>query len=218
MEKRARLNLAHMIHECTVLGPGRRTVLWLRGCTLKCAGCIAEPILERDEAAWVDVESLAEIITKQPILDGLTFSGGEPSEQAEALIALCDIVRGVRDVSIMSYSGRHLEALKASCDPAVLGFIDRLDILVDGPYVATRRSDLLWRGSSNQRVHLLTERHADWALRLDDPGDGVELRLRHDGSFFWAGVPPVDFQSRLNAAFEEMGVTLQDTSEGEVLT
>lgn len=215
--KRTRLNLAYMIHECTVLGPGRRTVLWLRGCAMKCAGCLAEHILARDEAAWVDVEVLAETIIKQPTVDGLTFSGGEPSEQAEALIALCDLVKGARDVSIMSYSGRDLEALRGSRDPSVRGFVDRLDILVDGPFVATKRSDLLWRGSSNQRVHFLSDRHADWAQRVDDPGEGVELRLRHDGSFFWAGVPPLDFQSRLAAAFHEMGVTLHDVKEGEVL-
>jgi len=201
------INVAHIVWNCSVLGPGRRVVLWVRGCSIRCPGCVAGPILDPWPATPIAVDALASRILALRGVDGVTFSGGEPTEQADGLASLCERLRAERDLSLMSYSGRTLEELRAA--PELGRFLGCLDILVDGPYHAERHADLLWRGSDNQRVHLLTDRHADWADRLDGPSAGIEVHLRGDGMLFWAGVPTQRFEASLRAGLDSRGISLK---------
>lgn len=204
------LFLAHALSSCRVLGPGNRGVLWVRGCSRRCRGCIATPIL--DAAAVSDgttISALAARILSWPNIDGLTLSGGEPFEQAAALFALCSQLRAQQDLSLMCYSGFTLVELRASADAATRGLLGLLDILVDGPFVQEEQADLLWRGSSNQRIHLLSDRHRDLAASLEAPGAGVEVHVRPDASVFWAGVPPPGFERRLSEGLKRRGILLQ---------
>lgn len=156
----------------------------------------------------VRIRALAARVLEHPNLDGITFSGGEPMAQAGALADLCGALRRVRDLSIMSYSGYTLEHLRARRDPDVMRLLGALDILVDGPFQPGLQADLLWRGSSNQRIHLLTNRHRDLAGRLDGPSAGVEVVVRQDGSVFWSGVPSPGFAEHLAARLGRHGIDL----------
>lgn len=207
------LHVAHMLSSCRVLGPGNRGVLWVRGCQRRCRGCIAEPILDAPTGAGIPVEEMAERILSWPQLDGVTFSGGEPFEQAEALALLCQLLRRRRELSIMSYSGFTLAELHSHADPAVRRLLAQLDILVDGPFVQGRQANLLWRGSTNQQIHLLTPRHDDLAGRLQAPGAGLELHISRSMGLFWAGVPEPGFHERLSAGLADRGISLL-TREG----
>lgn len=126
-------------------------------------------------------------------IDGVTFSGGEPFEQARTLTRVIDHVRAERDLSVMSFSGYTLESLRAYGTPAQQAYLDRLDLLVDGPYDRTRHSDLLWRGSSNQRIHLLTQRHRDLAPQFETgQSAGLEFHIDSEANTVqWLGVPAV---------------------------
>ena len=101
-----------------------------------------------------DIPAILDAIREDPLLDGVTLSGGEPFCQAEALLPL---VREVKKMgkTVFAYSGYTLEQLLelGKTYPAVLELLKLCDTLVDGPYVeALRNLDLEFRGSSNQRI------------------------------------------------------------------
>ena len=203
----ASLRVAHIVHGCGTLGPGRRTVVWVRGCTRRCPGCVATPILGDGPTLLIDPDALAARLLAQPQEEGVTFSGGEPFEQAEALAVVAMAVRAVGR-SVMVYSGSTLEELRESTEPGVRSLLAASDILVDGTFVRERQADLLWRGSANQRVHFLTPRYADPMPEIDGRGVGVELRLDAENNLFWAGVPSPDFAGDLRRAGAEGGILL----------
>ncbi|MFI2424357.1 4Fe-4S single cluster domain-containing protein [Streptomyces sp. NPDC018955] len=184
-----RLSVARRLDHCTVLGPGTRAVLWVQGCPLRCRGCVAAETLPFEGGTAHTVDELADWLCGLPDVEGVTLSGGEPFSQAAGLAALLDAARARRpDLSAMAYSGFRYEALRAG-GPDRRALLRRLDLLVDGPYVAARHGSLRWRGSANQRIVALTGRYAHLAAEPDTSA-GVELSLEADGSLSWAGVPP----------------------------
>jgi anaerobic ribonucleoside-triphosphate reductase activating protein len=134
------------------------------------------------------VEALAEQLAALPI-DGVTYSGGgEPMLQASALNELSDELRRRRPgLSLMSYTGYRYEVLLRRGSPAQRRLLERLDLLVDGPYVRRLHASLRWRGSANQRLIALSARHLDdlWP----DESAGIELALDRDLKLSWVGVP-----------------------------
>ena len=147
------------------LGPGRRVTLWLRGCDRHCPGCISPELWAPGEATPIE-EVAATLTPFLPQADGLTVSGGEPFYQAEALIALIRLLRQQVDIEVMIYTGFLLEELRARGGAAV-ELLELIDILIDGPFVEDAPNTLRWRGSDNQRAHLLTpraQRHANEAV------------------------------------------------------
>jgi anaerobic ribonucleoside-triphosphate reductase activating protein len=203
------LYVAHTLKSCATLGPGLRGVIWVAGCARRCPGCIAGPILSRDAGSPIGAVALAEDVLSWPEIDGVTFSGGEPFEQAAALADVCDVLRRERDISLMSYTGYSLEELVATRDPGCQRLLQHLDILVDGAFIEARRGDLLWRGSDNQRIHLLTSRHAYLADTVEAPSVGVELHVRGDGTMFWAGIPDRDFEVFLAKGLRDRGIDVR---------
>lgn len=201
------LRVAHLLHGCTTLGPGRRTVLWVRGCARRCPGCIATPILDDGPSLELDTDDAVARVLGSSGEDGATFSGGEPFEQAEALAAVAVRLQD-SGRSVMVYTGFTLQELRSSTRPGVDALLGATDILVDGPFLREQQRDLLWRGSANQRVHLLTPRYAHLAPHLDAPGVGVELRLDRESNLFWAGVPSPEFPARLRQAGADRGILL----------
>lgn len=202
------LRLSRRIDRCTVLGPGVRAVVWVQGCPLRCAGCVAPETLPFAGGTQITTEQLAVELAGLPDIEGITFSGGEPMAQAAALVDLIDRVRRRRELSFMAYTGFTIEHLQTHGAAAQRALLDRLDILVDGPYVAARHTDLRWRGSDNQRVHLLTDRYAHLAERLEDRGTWVEIECGRDGTLAWTGIPPMGFRQRFEDRVRSIGVTL----------
>lgn len=193
----ATLRVAEVTEHCTVLGPcapGRaRAVVWVQGCPLRCSGCISTEYLPFEGGTPMATRTLVDRLFALDGLDGVTFSGGEPFAQAAALVDLVDRLRAAGDWSVMSYTGHTIEWLEARGTPAQRALLDRLDLLVDGPYVERLHRPLLWRGSSNQRIHVLSDRHEDVATRLAVPdGDrpaGIQVEV-DGGNFRVLGVPP----------------------------
>lgn len=196
----------------TVLGPGLRAVVWVRGCPLRCPGCIAPEDLSFSGGTPWEVSALAEHLNGLPSdVTGVTFSGGEPMAQAGLLSRLVDALRAEREWSTMSFTGFTLERLRRHGDPGQRALLDRLDILVDGPYLQDRHADLRWRGSDNQRVHHLTGRHA--ADGGADRSAGMEMRVE-GGTVSWIGVPAVrGFRETFESAMAHQGVELRVEEE-----
>jgi anaerobic ribonucleoside-triphosphate reductase activating protein len=143
---------------------------------------------------------------------GVTFSGGEPFEQAGFLADVVDRVRTSHpDLSVMSYSGNTWEELIAADSPDIQRYLAQLDILVDGVFdLSLRRTDLLWRGSSNQKVHYLSDRHAI----QPDRSAGVEVQLKNK-QIFWVGIPPSQrFRAELRRNLERRGMLMREEEGG----
>lgn len=181
----AQLNVARWLPRSRVNGPGERFVLWVQGCPLHCPGCWNPDTWSFAPRKVVSVAELREhILAAQPI-DGVTFTGGEPFAQAGPLADLAESLRG-HDLSLMAFTGYELHELT---DPDQQRLLALLDILVTGRFVRELHADsLLWRGSSNQRVHYLTPRHACHERHPDDE-PSVELVLDPSGRVSVVGFP-----------------------------
>lgn len=139
-------------------GPGVRFVIWFQGCSLGCPGCF-NPETHRTEPNRVSSEQrILELIeADRHEIEGVTFTGGEPFDQPLALAAL---VRGLRErtqLSLLAFSGYTIEEIRRH--PQGNEILDRLDVLIDGRYAKARRTTGGLRGSSNQRIQLLSNRY-----------------------------------------------------------
>lgn len=147
------------------LGPGQRVILWVRGCTLACPGCMTPELWARSESEnWRTIPSVAEELLpalRESDCAGLTISGGEPFQQCEALAALIVFLRAQIELEIMVYSGYALEELRENLGLAPL--LALVDLLMDGRFQNGNSNDLQWRGSDNQRLHLLSARAQKYA-------------------------------------------------------
>lgn len=145
------LRVAGTIGESIVDGPGLRYVIFTQGCPHACPGCHNPETHDFAGGTEIDSDVLAADILKNPLLSGVTFSGGEPFCQAEALCAVADALGGQK--RLMAYTGYTFEQLLTLPDPFVLRLLSQLDLLVDGRFVeAERNIGLRFRGSENQRV------------------------------------------------------------------
>lgn len=147
------LRVAGYEEESIVDGPGLRLAVFTQGCKHACPGCHNPETHPLDGGELVSVEEIAEKLREDPLLSGVTFSGGEPFLQPAPLVALARLARTLGK-NVMAYSGYTYEQLleKAEKDADVAALLDELDWLVDGPYVEKLRDlELQYRGSSNQR-------------------------------------------------------------------
>jgi anaerobic ribonucleoside-triphosphate reductase activating protein len=171
-------------------GPGARFVVWLQGCTLGCPGCFNPATHAPGGGRAVPVAELAAQLAATPGIEGLSLSGGEPLQQPAAAAALLDAARAL-DLSTLAFSGYTEDEIRAlPGGPEVLA---RLDVLVDGRYVAGERLATGLRGSANQRIRLLTERY-----RLADveATPVAEIRIGPAGDVVLTGVDPLKLPRR----------------------
>lgn len=103
------------------------------------------------------VKEVLKKLTVSPDIEGVTLLGGEPFEQAEALVELSRQLKEKR-LSILAYSGRTIGELMEK-GGACRELVERCDILIDGKYIRAKAAPLLWRGSTNQNVHFITGKY-----------------------------------------------------------
>lgn len=189
MHPENRLAVAALGFGSRVNGPGRRIVLWVQGCGLGCPGCF-NPGSHAPAEAERSVEALAEeILRSAEGHDGLTFSGGEPFEQAPALAALATRIRAERpSLSMMAFTGFDWAELSGAAAPAGAGaLLKQLDWLVAGRFVARRPGVRRWRGSANQRLWVLGRPLP--AGVLDQGLEEAEIHVQPDGKVLASGFP-----------------------------
>lgn len=151
------------------MGPGKRACLWVRGCSINCKGCGTPeliPSLPLQPSSVRDILARVRRAKEEYGIEGISFSGGEPFDQALALTHIAKEARalGLSTLSWSGYTRRHLASL---CAPhGSQDFLDTLDVLIDGPF-STRlvKLGLPLRGSSNQVIHRLTDRYSEADLK-----------------------------------------------------
>ena len=146
------LRIAGVIEESIVDGPGLRFVIFTQGCPHHCPGCHNPETHDFSGGQVVKISKLLADVQQNPLIQGVTLSGGEPFCQAKALAELVRVLR-LGGKHIMAYSGYTWEQLRAMDDPDVHTLLERCDVLVDGRFVLEERDlSLRFRGSRNQRL------------------------------------------------------------------
>lgn len=147
-----RIRLSGIEKESIVDGPGLRYVLFSQGCIHKCPGCHNPQTHGFTGGETYEIEDLVREIEENPLLSGVTFSGGDPFNQAEAFNVLAETVRK-KGMNIWSYTGYTIEELRSSKDPFQKSLLDQVDVLVEGRFVQSLRTlSKPFAGSSNQRI------------------------------------------------------------------
>jgi anaerobic ribonucleoside-triphosphate reductase activating protein len=192
------------ISSSTVNGPGRRAVLWFQGCTLKCPGCWNPDTHHFDKQREKSVEDVVRWILSCEEIEGVTFSGGEPFQQAESLYDLCSALKAARPtLSLGVFSGYSIRELErgrwrwfsrksrqwSDGTPGRFHAIrDYLDFGVFGRFnqsLACQEKPLC--GSSNQEVIFFTDRYSDQDLEPQ----AYEINIAEDGELVTiTGFPP----------------------------
>lgn len=146
-----KLRIAGRVGDSIVDGPGLRYALFTQGCPRACPGCHNPQTQPLEGGEETTVEAILAEIDANPLLDGVTFSGGEPFLQAAALAELAREIKK-RDLNLAAYTGYLWEELIAANDSAWNALLAELDVVVDGPFVQALRSwTLKFAGSTNQR-------------------------------------------------------------------
>jgi anaerobic ribonucleoside-triphosphate reductase activating protein len=166
-------------------GPGARFVVWLQGCTLGCPGCFNPTTHDAAGGRETSVDDIAAQLARTTDIEGLSLSGGEPLQQPEAALALLDAARAL-GLSTLAFSGYTVDEIRAL--PHGAAVLERLDVLIDGRYVAGERLATGLRGSANQRIQLLTSRYA---LADIEATPVAEIRIGRDGEVVLTGVNPL---------------------------
>lgn len=147
--------LYRIYHHSTVDGPGRRSVVQVAGCSIRCAGCYVPETHERTNGTLTSIEEIVEKIDKKSgEHDGVTVLGGEPFDQPESLQILVEKLKA-KGYHLVIYSGYTLEDLMARESENVNRILADTDLLIDGGFARELAAGAgEYRGSRNQRLIL----------------------------------------------------------------
>lgn len=148
------LRIAGTVNDSIVDGPGIRFTIFTQGCPHRCKGCHNPQTHDLYGGKIVTIDSLIIQIQSNPLLDGVTFSGGEPFLQAESLAELGKYIHAHTSLNIVTYTGYTFEELfsVSNVDKACMRLLEESDILIDGLFIESEKSyELRFKGSSNQR-------------------------------------------------------------------
>lgn len=148
------IRLSGIAYESLVNGPGMRRVFFAQGCKHNCKGCFNPDTHDFNGGEERDIDELIKDTLANPILSGVTFSGGDPFEQADKFAYMAKVFKD-KGLSVWSYTGYTYEYILENKDRK-LGWKDLLnniDVLVDGKFEEDKMQDgLKFKGSTNQRI------------------------------------------------------------------
>lgn len=148
------LQIAGFLEHSTVNGEGLRSVLFVSGCGHACPGCQNAQMQSPHYGESIEVDEIFNRIMKnRPIIDGVTFSGGEPFDQCDALVELAQKLKK-ESLTLWCYSGYTYSVLKEN--PKQQALLNIIDVLVDGPFISQcYNENLKYKGSTNQHIYSL---------------------------------------------------------------
>lgn len=147
------LRVAGFLDNTMVNGEGLRSTVFLSGCNHSCEGCHNKAMQDFHYGEKIEIDKIMEKIqTNVPLIRGVTFSGGEPFEQADALSLLAKDIKK-RNINIWCYTGYTFEEIINSSDSAKLELLEYVDVLIDGKFEKDLTEGALkYTGSRNQRI------------------------------------------------------------------
>ncbi len=147
-----KIQVSGIIPESIVDGPGIRYSLFVQGCPHRCPGCHNPQTHPFEGGVTKTVEEIVAEVAEDPLISGVTFSGGEPMCQAAALAELAKAIHAMGK-NIVCYTGYTFEQLLLENDPDRMTLLEQCNYLIDGPFIMEEKSLMVkFRGSKNQRV------------------------------------------------------------------
>ena len=147
-----RIRIAGLEKNSIVDGEGIRYAIFCQGCARHCQGCQNPQTWNFSGGSLIDTSEIIREILEDPLLDGITFSGGEPFEQAEACFEIANAVKSP-DLDVWTYTGNTLEEILNRNDESQLKLLRITDVLIDGEFIESQKDPTLeFRGSRNQRI------------------------------------------------------------------
>lgn len=173
------IDVFKLLKNTQVEGPGKRFCIWVQGCKKHCPNCWAKDTWEFGIGTKYSVDDLFNQIKEVQDIEGITFLGGEPFEQADELAELSIKIKGL-GLSVLCFTGYTLEELQSKNDDGVNLFLSNIDLLIDGGFEQDK-FDLSrpWVGSSNQRYIFLTDFYNKEIISRYK--NKIEARIGEDG-------------------------------------
>ena len=147
-----KVQIAALMNDSIVDGPGLRYAIYVQGCPHRCKGCHNPQTHPFDGGTEMDTEDIWNEIEENPLLSGITLSGGDPLCQPKPM---AEIAKKAKEsgLSVWCYTGYFFEDLIKDQDDDVMALLRYTDVLVDAPFVLEERTlELPFRGSKNQRL------------------------------------------------------------------
>lgn len=168
-------------------GPGARSVLWVQGCPIRCAGCFNARTHDPTGGQLVSVDSILQrVVEAKDTVQGVTITGGEPLEQVQPLTELLTGVREKTNLSVLLLTGYTWQQLTTL--PGATTLVSLTDLLLAGPYQIQHHLGAGLRGSANKTAHFISERYSPQDL---EELPGAEIVIDTDGTIIATGVDPV---------------------------
>lgn len=142
------IRIAGIVPESIVDGDGIRYAIFMQGCKLHCEGCHNPATHALDGGKIIDTAEIIAAIKRNPLLAGITLTGGEPLLQIPAATEIAKTAKNL-GLNVWCYTGFKFEEIPSDAWE-LLNFVD---VLVDGPFILAQRDlELDFRGSRNQRI------------------------------------------------------------------
>ena len=148
------MQIANLLQDSIVDGPGFRFTVFAQGCERNCEGCHNPKLLSKNGGVYMHVDSIIEEMLSNPLTDGLTLTGGEPFLQAGECVKIARAAKE-KGLNVWVYTGYTYDELiiESEKNPEISELLGTIDVLIDGEFILSLRSlSLKWRGSSNQRI------------------------------------------------------------------
>lgn len=183
-----KLRVFKILKNTKVEGPGIRYCIWVQGCSHHCKGCQAVHTWSHSGGTLLEVNDIISDILAKKNIEGITFLGGEPFEQAEMLGIIAEAVKKV-GLGVLCFTGGYIEELKQN--PINKKLLDNIDLLIDSPFEIDKLDySRPWCGSSNQRYHFLTNRYDEEIFTKYK--NKVEVNISKSGTVFMNGMGDFD--------------------------
>ena len=181
--------------EVYVLGPGKRFVIWYQGCLKNCRNCINQDGRKLEGGIFYSNNELLELIMNEKELTGVTLCGGEPCIQFDEVFRLIKVIKENTDLDIIIYTGYKLNDLIKKYGNE---FCEYIDILIDGEYIEELDHGEELRGSSNQKIHFLSNKYKKAVLKLEESQKReIQFDILGNNELFMIGIPPKGFYEKL---------------------
>jgi anaerobic ribonucleoside-triphosphate reductase activating protein len=161
-----KVRIAGIVNDSIVDGEGIRLTIFFQGCPHRCKGCHNPQTWDANGGYEIDTEEIIQMMDENPLLDGITLSGGEPFLHRVAALELAKAAHE-RNLSVWCYTGYEYDvhlgySLKTSPKSTISMFLEEIDVLIDGKFIEEEKTfDLPWRGSKNQRLLYLYKGEID---------------------------------------------------------
>ena len=183
-----KLRVFNILKNTKVEGPETRYCIWVQGCSRHCKGCQAVHTWSHSGGVLYKVNDIIADIKKQKNIEGVTFLGGEPFEQAEALGIIAKSVKK-EGLGVLCFTGGLLEELQKKEENKIL--LENIDLLIDGAFEADKVDySRPWCGSTNQRYHFLTKRYNKEIF--EKYKNKIEINISKNGTIFMNGMGNFD--------------------------